>query len=433
MIRSARFPAVRSLGALVLCAGLASPASAAQARPVDQPRAGNQDRAAAEAPKRSWTLRAERVYTADGRILEDAFVRVQDGRIVALGPGGPSGGDVLQVAAITPGLIDLSVPIHSGWRSVEQIRESTPEMRVADSLDLFDPRWRDLLEGGVTTAVVHPATRNVIGGLSVAIKTGGEATLAGRTVAPDVVLSAVIGTAPSSGNFPAFNRPTTVYNRRPTTRMGVEWEARKAFYDTLVARDDEARRFPGYEQLQAVLEGELPLMVQAATTQDIRTSLFLKQEFSIPSLILDAAAEAWKEPELLQRSGAAVILPPFTFNGRSEVDGGVLAWNTAAQLRDLGIPFALSGRGSNDPDARLSMQPTYALRGGLDFDTALASVTSTPARLLGLEERIGTIAVGKDADLVLWSGTPFELTSAVVGVLIGGELVVDPRPAAERP
>jgi imidazolonepropionase-like amidohydrolase len=128
-----------------------------------------------------------------------------------------------------------------------------------------------------------------------------------------------------------------------------------------------------------------------------------------------------------------VILPPFTFNGRSEVDGGVLAWNTAAQLRDLGIPFALSGRGSNDPDARLSMQPTYALRGGLDFDTALASVTSTPARLLGLEERIGTIAVGKDADLVLWSGTPFELTSAVVGVLIGGELVVDPRPAAERP
>ncbi|MHC4262621.1 MAG: amidohydrolase family protein [Planctomycetota bacterium] len=380
-----------------------------------------------EETKRSWTIRAEAVHTATGDVIEDAFVQIQDGRIAAMGPGGPSGGDILEVAAVTPGLIDLSIRIDSGRDSVEEVHESTPWMPVAMTLDLFDPEWKRELESGVTTGVVAPNARNVIGGLSAALKTGGEPTLEGRLLEKSVGVSAIIGTSPSSGNRPAFIRPSGIYNRRPTTRMGVEWEARKAFYDALVAREDETQTFPGAEELHAVLDGRMPLIAQAATTQDIRTTLMLKAEFELPNVILDSAAEAWKEPEMLQRSGASVVLPPFSWDGRTDIDGGFMAWDTAARLAELGVPFAFSGHGSSNADNALAMQPTYAIRGGLDPAAALAAVTITPARMVGIDDRVGSIEVGKHADLCLWNGPPFHPTSTIVGVLLEGELIVDPR------
>jgi imidazolonepropionase-like amidohydrolase len=385
------------------------------------------DPVAATQDKTSWTIRADAVYTVSGEVIEDAYVRVQNGRIAALGPGGPSGGDVLRAAAVTPGLVDLSSRLHQGANSVEQVDEVTAWARVADTLDLFDPAWERQLARGVTTVVVAPDDNNVIGGLAVALKTGGDPSLEGRLLAPDVALSAVIGTAPSRGNRPAIGRPNGLYNRRPTTRMGVEWEARKAFYDALVARADESERFDGVDQLLAVLDGELPLMVQAATTQDIRTALMLKTEFGIPKLVLDAAAEAWKEPEMLQRSGASVVLPPFSWDGRTSIDGGFLAWDTAAQLAELGVPFAFSGHGSDDPERGLALQPAYAVRGGLDAALALRAATLEPARMIGVDDRVGSIDVGKHADLLLWNGPPFEPTSAIIGVLLEGRLIVDPR------
>lgn len=377
--------------------------------------------------KRSWTIRADAIYTADGQVIENGYLRIQDGVIAAMGPGGPSGGDVLEVAAITPGLIDLSLRANTSTNGVEQGREVTPEMRMADAVDLFDKDWNDVLEDGITSGLAFPPDRNVIGGLALALKTGGEPTLEARSLADDVVLRGCIGTLPSSGNFPAFRRPSSLYNRRPTTRMGVEWEARKAFYDAMVAAEDPTRDFPGASQLQAVLKGELPFMVQAATTQDIRTTIFLKQEFGIPNVIIDSAAEAWKEPEMLVASGASVVLPPFSWNGRTSIDGAAMPWNTAAELAELGVPFALSCQ-SGEGDRSLAMQAGFAIRGGLSFDAALAAVTRVPAEMVGIDDRVGTLSVGKHADLCLWSGKPFDVTSTVVGVMLEGDLVVDPRP-----
>jgi imidazolonepropionase-like amidohydrolase len=104
-----------------------------------------------------------------------------------------------------------------------------------------------------------------------------------------------------------------------------------------------------------------------------------------------------------------------------------MAWNTPKLLDELGVPFALSGRGNADPDARLALQPAFAVRGGLAADKALAAATLVPAKLLGIEDRVGSIQVGKDADLCLWNGDPTRFSSAVVGVLLSGELVKDPR------
>lgn len=374
----------------------------------------------------SMAIAADRVYTVSGDVIEDGFVRIQGGKIVAIGPG--DGGADIRVAAITPGLIDLSPKISPGLDSVEQVAESTPHIRAIDAFNPFSYRWDRELRSGVTTAMVAVPDRNVIGGLSAVVKTGGPETVEDRLVSADVALRGAMGSEPSSGNRPAGSRgPTGLFNRRPTTRMGVEWIARKSFYDALAAKRGDSAPYPGLEQLVSVLNGELPLMLKAGTTQDIRTAIYLKEEFGIPELILDGAAEAWKEPEMLVRSGASVVLPPFSWEGRSDTDGGFMAWNNAALLEELGVSFALSGRGANNHDERLYVQPAYAVRGGASRKAALAAVTLTPARILGLADRVGSLEVGKDADLCLWSGQPGEFTAGVVGVVLNGELVVDPR------
>jgi imidazolonepropionase-like amidohydrolase len=104
-----------------------------------------------------------------------------------------------------------------------------------------------------------------------------------------------------------------------------------------------------------------------------------------------------------------------------------MAWNVAKLLHDEGVPIALSSHGLADFEDRLPMQASYAMRGGLPFDAALEAVTIAPARMLGVEKRVGSVEVGKDADLVLWNGTPFEPGTRIVGVIQDGVLVVDPR------
>jgi hypothetical protein len=206
----------------------------------------------------------------------------------------------------------------------------------------------------VTSALVSPPDFAVIGGLGAVIKTAGGGTFSERVVRPDAVLRGSFGAQPSLGNHPAFGRPDDFYSRRPMTRMGVEWEHRRAFYEAAAGRTDSERSFPGSDQLVAVLEGRRPFMVQTWATQDIRTAIYLKEELEAeglgrPTFILDAAAEAWREPEMLVRSGAAVVLPPYPGNGRAPQDGAFMTLTLAQELHELGVPFALSACPSMPP------------------------------------------------------------------------------------
>ncbi|MBL8863697.1 MAG: amidohydrolase family protein [Planctomycetes bacterium] len=386
--------------------------------------------AAQETTTRAWTIQAERVYTGTGRNLEQGFVVVNGGKIAAVTPdvGGDGGRprDQLRAYAVTAGLVDAGVRV-TNWFSVEQSSEVTPHLRVADTLDPFALDWDRQVRNGVTTVLVSPVDRNVIGGLSVVLKTAGPDSIAERTVKADAVLRGSMGSDPSAGNRPASGRPATFYARRPTTRMGVEWEWRNAFF---TAAENRASKDPGTSTLVAALQGKLPIFVQAWVTQDIRTAVFLREEvqarpefagMNTPRFVIDAAAEAWKEPQLLVRSKTPVVLPPFPAEGRTR-EGAQMAWNVAKVLEDAGVPFALSSHGSGEVDSRLAMQAGYAMSGGLGFDSALAAVTSTPAKLLGVDQRVGTIEVGKDADLVLWSGEPFQPGSRVVATIVDGVL-----------
>jgi imidazolonepropionase-like amidohydrolase len=384
-------------------------------------------------PQRRWTIFADVIYTSAGRTVKDGAVVVNGGQIALVGVGREESSEkeTLKVHAVTAGLVDASVRITSDAKSVEQSSEVMPHIRVADTLDPFAVDWDRELRSGVTTALVNPPDQDVIGGLGVVVKTGGPESIAKRTVKADAVLRGAMGRQPSDNNHPAFGRPTDFYSRRPTTRMGVEWEWRKAFYDAAASRNDSSRTFAGSNFVLRALSGDLTLAIQAWTTQDIRTAVFLKEEIERelggrPRLIVDAAAEAWKEPDLLVRSKTAVVLPPFPPSGRTG-EGAFMAWNVAKLLHDDGVPIALSSHGSPAPEDWLPMQAAYAMRGGLPFDAALDAVTISPARMLGVENRVGSVEVGKDADLVLWNGTPFEPGTRIIGVILDGVLKVDPR------
>jgi imidazolonepropionase-like amidohydrolase len=388
-------------------------------------------------PQRRWTIYADEIHTSTGRTLANGMVFVNNGKISLVSTGREESPEreLLKVRAVTAGLVDASVRIDAELQSVEQSSEISPSVRVADSLDPFSIEWDRQVRSGVTTVLANPLDLDVVGGLGVVLKTAGPESIEARTVRADAVLRGAMGSQPSYGNHPAFGRPTDFFSRRPTTRMGVEWEWRKAFYDAAASRKDSERAYPGSDLVLRALDGDLTIAIQAWTTQDIRTAVFLKEEVERelgghPRVLLDAAAEAWKDPDLLVRSKVGVVLPPFPSNGRTG-EGSFMAWNVARMLHDRGVPIALSSHGSANPEDRLPLQAGYAMRGGLDFESALEAVTISPARMLGVEDRVGTVEVGKDADLVLWNGPPFEPGSRIVGVLVDGVLKVDPREQAE--
>lgn len=371
---------------------------------------------------------AEVVYTTTGDPIEGGYVTTNsNGKISGVGSGGTREG-AIQVHSITPGLVDLGSWMTGGRTSVEQANENPVWLSALEGIDPYSTAWERHLRNGVTTVLVGPTDDPVIGGLASMVKTG-EGALEERTLAADIAVRGAIGTRPSAGNRTAgrFGGSNNHFVRRPTTRMGVEWVWRKSLYDAIAGERDVSREFEGAEELRSVLRGERPLVIGAATTQDIRTALFLKREFGIPNLVVQNAAEAWKEVDMVAASGAAVVLPPMEWDGRIGIDNAFHAWNTAALLNERGVTIAFCGNGATTPGNDLAAQPGLAMRGGLPMSAALAAVTINPARLMGVDDRVGSIEIGKDADLVLWSGPPFQPTSRVVGVVLDGELVVDPR------
>lgn len=379
----------------------------------------------------STVIFADAIYTSTGSVIENGAVTVTDGKITAITPGKTPGDDDIHVGAITAGMIDLSARVVRGLETVEQTNEVTPQMRVEHAIDWFDAEWGRQQRSGVTTVLLSPQDQNVIGGLSVAVKTAGTPVLEERAVKRDACLRGAMGQQPSNNNHSAWGRPTDFFSRRPTTRMGVEWEWRKAFFDAAQARAAGTEATPDAQGLLDVLDGKRPLFIQAWATQDIRTAVFFKEEmategFGEVTLILDAAAEAWREPDLLVRSKTAIVLPPLPDFGRAD-DGAFMALSTAKKLVDAGVPVALSSHGARADRDRLAMQGALARRGGLSLEQALAAVTITPAQMIGIADRVGSVEVGKDADLALWNGEPFQATSRVVGTVIDGVLSVDPR------
>jgi imidazolonepropionase-like amidohydrolase len=171
-----------------------------------------------------------------------------------------------------------------------------------------------------------------------------------------------------------------------------------------------------------VLRRETPLLVTVHRAHHIVSALKLAKEFNL-RLVLDGAAESYLVTEQIKAANVPVIVHPTMYRAGGETEN--LSMETASALRKAGIPFALqSGFEGYVPKTRVVLfEAAVAAANGLTFDEALAAVTIDAARLLGVEKRVGSIEAGKDADLALFDGDPFEYTTHATAVVVNGRVV----------
>ncbi len=382
--------------------------------------------ASTQAQDKAIVIRGANVFTGEGSFTPGVAVRIVGGKIDAVGKIEALASDQVIDAKglyLTPGLIDANTAL--GLPSAEeneQSEEVTPAIQVKDAIDLKSPDFGFALGGGVTTACVSPGGYNVIGGLDAILKTGGP--LGERLVKSGGGLRITLGQLPGMGNRPPrWGKPTSMYTRRPTSRMGTIWEIRRAFYKAMKYRDTKARREPdrGTRVLINVLQGKVGCRMTARADQDLRTAIRLAKEFGL-KIIIDGGVESYFILDQIKKAGFPILLTAPSQNRAP--DGATPHLDTATLLAKKGIRFAIqTGRGmTNLP---LIQEAAFAVRGGLSRDQALKAITSVPADILGIADRVGRIKKNLDADLVLWSGHPLSLGSHPFRVFIAGKTILE--------
>ncbi|MBL8723812.1 MAG: amidohydrolase family protein [Planctomycetes bacterium] len=383
--------------------------------------------------------RGARILPGGGPAIEAGVLVVAGKTIQAVGGSNtpiPEGATVVDCTGktITPGLIDAA--FRGGGNANdqnEQSQEVTPHLRVLDSLDPEHPSFARARAAGVTTVHLMPGTRNVIGGLGCVVKTAGSDPAA-MVLDAEASLRLVMGSEPSQGNRAIRGGSVdSIYYRRPTTRMGVVWAARKSFYDAKQALEQSLGQAPpgtdpGRDVLVRALQGKLTVFTTARSDQDIRTALRLAEEFGYRTVV-DEAQDAHFVVDALAAAKVTVLLgapSATTIAGSGGSDGAEPRYATVGLLAARGVPFVVT-TGTNLAALDLPREAMFAVRCGLSASQALDAITILPARLLGQDRRIGSLAQGKDADFVVWSHDPFDPAAVAESVHIDGNPVLATR------
>ncbi|ANM29606.1 amidohydrolase [Acidobacteria bacterium Mor1] len=370
------------------------------------------------------------VYTVSGEPIKDGVVLIENGKIKKVGPASrvriPSGVPVHEAAAVTPGLVDVHTVmgfagIYNSDRGQvqdqDQLEKSSPvqpELRAVDAYDPIEPLVEFARSLGVTTIHTGHGTGAVISGQTLIAKTRGGTV-------EDVVLREQASVAATLGPSVSHNFDS------PGTRAKVVSMLRESLVaaDTYRARmkgDKQPDRNLAHETMAKVLDGDLPLMITAQSAGEIASALRLQKEFGF-KLWLDGAAESYRMVDEIRDAGIGVMLHPTMIRSGGDMENA--GFDTAVKLAQAGIPFAIqSGFESYVPKTRIILyEAQAAVHVGLAPEQALRAITLTPAEMLGIADRVGSIEAGKDADLVLFDGDPLEYTTHACKVLIEGELV----------
>ena len=386
--------------------------------------------AAAGAAFGQVAVRGDTVYTMAGDPLQDAVVVIQDGKISRVGAASdvdiPDGFRILRAKIVTPGLIDARCTIGtSGYlnqpHDQDQAESSEPMQPELRAIDAYNPRetlvsWARGY--GVTTLHTGHAPRGLISGQTAIVKTHGE-TIDEAVVKPLAMIAATFGEgARESESKAPGTRAKMAALLRAEFIKAQEYATKREGTDEDKKPDRDLR----LEALGRVLAGEVPLLVTAQRAQDILTVLRIHEEFDIP-VVLDGAAEAYELLDRIRDSQVPVIVHPTMMRSRGETEN--LSFETASLLYEAGILTAIQGGyESYVPKSRLVLfEAGVAAAHGLGFENALRSITIDAARILGIDDRVGSIEIGKDGDLALYDEDPFEYTSHCIGVVIDGEVV----------
>lgn len=368
-------------------------------------------------------VKGEVIHTSAGDAIENGTVLINDGIIEAVGPQSdiqiPSGYELYEAKVVTPGLIDAhSVVGMAGIYNVstdqDQLETSSPlqpDLRAIDGYNAREELVGVLRELGITTVHTGHGPGAVISGQTMIAKTVGT-SVDEAVVEPVTALAMTIGSTVRN----QFDSPGT---RSKAIAMLRQELIRAQEYAN--GKEDQARDLQK-ESLVDLLNGDIYGLITAHTARDIMTALRLQEEFGF-KLLLDGASEAYMVIDEIKEAGIPVIIHPTMM--RLGGDGENASFETAGKLSEAGITVLFqSGYEGYVPKTRVVLyEAAIAIANGMDSNAALRSLTIDAARVLGIDGQVGSLETGKEADVVLFNGDPFEYTTTTDFVIVNGEVV----------
>lgn len=318
---------------------------------------------------------------------------------------------------LLPGFIDVHTHLGlydegTGWAgndANETIEPMSPHVRAIDGVYPLDPAFGDALKYGITTAHVMPGSANVIGGTTSVIKT------AGKNV-KNMIIQETAGLKIALGENP--KRIHSMGNKDSITRMGIMGMLREAFYEAMNAENPESLRV---KPIISALNREIPVRIHAHRADDIMSAIRFAEEFNL-DLRIEHCTEGHLIAEELAGMNLKVSVGP-TLTRRSKVELKNKSWKTYQELTDHGVEVSVTTDHPYTPIQYLNLCAAIAVREGLSEQKALEGITILPARNLRVDDRVGSIEPGKDADLVLWNQHPFQFSAKPMWTMINGKVV----------
>ncbi len=383
-------------------------------------------------------IKNAKVYTMAGDVIEGGCILVEDGKIKEVGTDlvAPLDAQVIDASGkmVFPGFIDSHCHIgmweegigFEGADGNEMTDPITPHLRAIDAINPRDEAFGNAIKGGVTTAATGPGSANVIGGTFSVIKLHGD-RIDDMIVVETLAMKCAFG-----------ENPKRVYSEKktsPSTRMGTASHLRetlaKAFEykNKKAAAGDDASKMPAYdmklEAMLPVVNGEIPLKAHAHRTDDIFTSIRIAKEFGV-KLTLEHCTEGHLIADHLAKEGYPAIVGP-SFGNKSKFELNNKTFDTPKVMVEAGCKIAIMTDSPVIPLEYLPMCAALAHKAGLDEMEALKAITINAAEILEVANRLGSIEVGKDADLVVWDAHPFDLQAKVVHTIVDGVVVYSAR------
>ncbi len=375
--------------------------------------------------KKTYAITGGKVYTITDGIIDEGTILISDGKIVAVGKEVviPEEAEIIAAngAIVSPGLIDahthmgIEEEIHPEGEDTNEMTEPlTAELRAIDGINPFDIGYKDAVKAGVTAVMVTMGSANVIGGLSCAMKTYGRDL-------QDMVLKEAAGLKMAFGENP--KRVYSEQKKAPTTRMATMALARQAFYDAknYEHKKEEDGLDLANEHILKALKKEIPVRLHAHRADDILSAIRLRDEFGL-EMVIEHVTDGHLIVEQLKEANIAAAVGP-SLSNRAKVEMENVTFATAGILANAGIKVALITDHPCTPIAYLPMCAGLAMKAGMSEADAWKAVTINPAQMLHIDERVGSIEAGKDADIVIWQGHPFTIAGAPQIVMVNGEIV----------
>lgn len=376
------------------------------------------------------------VYTMNGPAISKGTVLINEGKILQVGTDValPDQVEIIDAAGkyVMPGLIDAHTHVGimeetyciEGDDTNETADPITPHLRAIDAVNPADLGFQDALTGGVTTVVTGPGSANIIGGEMVIMKTAG-------TVVDEMILRFPAGLKCALGE-----NPKRVYGnskKMPVTRMASAALLRETLvaaktYQEKIAKAVKDNSVPPERNLKLeavgrVLNREIPLRVHAHRADDIMTAIRIAKEFDL-ELIVEHCTEGHLIAPWLAAAGVKAVVGPIISN-RAKVELMNRSLATAMTLYQQGVPFAMMTDHPVVPINLLSLSTGLAVKGGLPEEEALKAITINAAKLLKVDDRVGSLEAGKDADIIITDRPIFDSNHQVEKVFVNGCLVME--------